>query len=99
MLDVKLYLNSVAYSDRSLDLNFENIQFSNVYSMFKTFLDSFSGNGSSYISVMDFKRVCPLIVFNNLRIPLEVKSVPTVYDLKLVLTKMLKPLHQRINLS
>lgn len=89
--DAKLYLNSVAFPYESLDLNFDNDQFSNVYRMFTSFRESFLGNGNSYIGVTDYKKICPLIVFNTSRMPLEIKSAPIDVRLELNFDKDIQP--------
>ena len=76
MRDAKLFLNSHQIPYESLDMDFESDQYSNAYHMLSQFRKSYLGVGSSYISSAQFKSVCPLLVFDATRMPVDIKSAP-----------------------
>lgn len=85
--DGRLFLNGQSFPYENLDLDFDSDQFSNIYRMFTTFRKSYLGEGSSCIDVTDFKKKCPLIVFNTSRMPLEIKNAPVDVRLELNFSK------------
>lgn len=82
--DAKIFLNSLSYPYEGLSVDFKSDQYSNLFRMFTRFRKSYLGEGSSYIGTSDFKTVCPLLVFDVSRMPLELKSNPV--DLRLELS-------------
>ena len=82
--DAKLFLNSYQFPYEGLDLSFKTDQYSNLYRMFTNFRKSYFGEGSSYIGVTDFKKSCPLVVFDTTKMPSDLKSAPVDVRLELI---------------
>lgn len=87
--DAKLFLNSYQFPYESLDLDFENDQFSSAYRLFTNFRKSYFGEGHSYVTTSQFKKDCPLIVFDASRMPSDIKATTIDVRLELLFRKNL----------
>ena len=81
--DAKLFLNRFTCPYENLELNYDEDQYSNAYRMFLNFRKKYLGSGSSCISFGDYKKMCPLIVFDTTHTPLEMKLSPIDIRLEL----------------
>ena len=89
--DAKLFLNSIQYPYESLNVDYSSDQYSNLFRMFTKFRKSYSGEGSSYIGTSEFKKTCPLVVFDVTKMPLELKAAPVDIHLELSFNQDIVP--------
>ena len=68
-------------------MDFDSDQYSNAYHMLSQFRKSYLGVGSSYVSSAHFKTVCPLLVFDATRMPVDIKSAPVDVRLEMNFNK------------